>query len=287
MIAAAAGITAAIAWAISSLCSSRSSRAIGPWPVVAWVMVVGLIASTPLLIAGGAPNLDREELAWFAVSGLGNILGLACLYAAMRTLDVSIPVAISAGGGAIAALIGIATGSRASLLMVAGILLVTWGVLAATTPAAPRDDGPAPADDARGGPNPGYLWACAAALLFAGSFFGINQLATTQPLGWAVVGPRIFGVVLVAVPLAIRGRMPIDFKVAPLVVGAGLAELAGFIALALGSRVDLVVTDVFASQYPLVTMLGAFLLLQERLHRRQRWAVAQVAAGVAIIALAG
>ena len=65
----------------------------------------------------------------------------------------------------------------------------------------------------------------------------------------------------------------------------GIAEVAGFIALALGSREWLVMADVFAGQYPVVTAIAAFLLLGERLDTRQKRAIALVAAGVAVVAL--
>ena len=42
MLAILGGVGAAAAWAVSVLCSSRSSRLIDPMAVVAWVMLVGL-----------------------------------------------------------------------------------------------------------------------------------------------------------------------------------------------------------------------------------------------------
>lgn len=56
MIAILGGMGAALAWAISTLCSSRSSRLIGPASVVAWVMLVGLVLSLPPALLGGLPT---------------------------------------------------------------------------------------------------------------------------------------------------------------------------------------------------------------------------------------
>ena len=47
MIAILGGLGAAVAWAISTLCSSRSSRMIEPTSVAAWIMLVGLVIAVP------------------------------------------------------------------------------------------------------------------------------------------------------------------------------------------------------------------------------------------------
>jgi threonine/homoserine efflux transporter RhtA len=49
------GAGAACAWAVSILCSSRSSRLIDPMAVVAWVMLVGLVITVPLAVVTGVP----------------------------------------------------------------------------------------------------------------------------------------------------------------------------------------------------------------------------------------
>ena len=56
MIAVVGGLAAAVAWAISTLCSSRSSRLIHPLSVVAWMMVVGLVVAAPAAVASGVPQ---------------------------------------------------------------------------------------------------------------------------------------------------------------------------------------------------------------------------------------
>ncbi len=276
MIAAVAGVAASCAWATSALCASRASAVIGAWAAVGWMMVAGLVVCLPLVALGSGPDTGGDHLAWFAVSGLCNVLGLVALYTSMASLDVSIAVAISAGGAALAALLGIATGSPGTVLMVAGIVVVVAGIILA----APR-----PEDGPRLQSSRGYLLACAAAIFFSLSIFAINRLADTQSIGWAVIWPRVFGVALIAVPLALQGRMPLQRSVVPFVIGAGVAEVAGFIALALGSREWLVMADVFAGQYPVITAIAAFVLLGERLDTRQRKAIALVALGVAVVAL--
>src|SRR4051794_35064664 len=56
------GLGAALCWAIATLASSRSSRMIGAFSVLAWVMVVGLAVSiVPAVLATPVP-LGPTEL---------------------------------------------------------------------------------------------------------------------------------------------------------------------------------------------------------------------------------
>ena len=80
MLAILGGLGAACAWAISTLCSSRSSRLIDPMAVVAWVMLVGLVSPLRSPPPTGVPaHLDAESaLVWLIISGAGNVGGLIC-----------------------------------------------------------------------------------------------------------------------------------------------------------------------------------------------------------------
>jgi len=70
------GLGAAVAWASTTVCSSRSSRMVGAASVVAWTALVGLTVTVPLLIAAGNPHLGSHELVLLSIGGLGNIGGL-------------------------------------------------------------------------------------------------------------------------------------------------------------------------------------------------------------------
>src|SRR5262249_7638817 len=91
MIAVIGGLGAAVAWAISTLCSSRSSRMIDPVSVVAWVMVVGLLITLPVVAAVGVPTSTAgSSWVWLAASGVGNVAGLVLTYWAMRIGQVGL-----------------------------------------------------------------------------------------------------------------------------------------------------------------------------------------------------
>src|SRR5204863_76931 len=102
---------AAVAWAISTLCSSRSSRLIEPAAVVAWVMLVGLLITAPIAIAEGVPDsLNASSGGWLALAGIGNVVGLVFTYGALRLGQVALVAPLVSTEGAIAAVIALAAG---------------------------------------------------------------------------------------------------------------------------------------------------------------------------------
>src|ERR687884_515242 len=82
MLAIVGGLGAAAAFAAATLCSSRSTRLIGPSSVLAWVMLVGLLLTGPLAIRDGLPaQLVGGSFGWVVLAGCGNVLGLLLGYA--------------------------------------------------------------------------------------------------------------------------------------------------------------------------------------------------------------
>ena len=111
MIAILGGLGAAAAWALSTLCSSRSSRLIDPSSVVALMMVVGLLITAPLAAISGVPaRLGAGSGAWLAASGVGNVVGLVLTYRALRIGQVALVAPLVSTEGAVAAVIALIAG---------------------------------------------------------------------------------------------------------------------------------------------------------------------------------
>ena len=92
MVAVLGGLGAAACWATATLCASRSTRLIGAWSVLGWVMLVGFVVTAPVIVAKGVPAaLDAHELPWLVLSGAGNVGGLLFAYKALRVGKVSLP----------------------------------------------------------------------------------------------------------------------------------------------------------------------------------------------------
>ncbi|MGA9860331.1 MAG: EamA family transporter, partial [Solirubrobacteraceae bacterium] len=147
MVAILGGLSAALAWALSTLCSSRSSRMIEPLAVVGWVMAVGLVVTAPVAIGVGVPAaLHGMTLVWLALSGAGNVVGLGLAYHAMRAGQVALVAPLVSVEGAVAALIAIVAGEPLAPAVGAALVVIAAGVvLAAAPPSRASGTDPAPA----------------------------------------------------------------------------------------------------------------------------------------------
>jgi drug/metabolite transporter (DMT)-like permease len=269
------GLGAAVAFAISSLCSSRSSRMLGSWSVLSCVTVVGLVVVGPLALTGASPQgLDGRDAAWLAVAGATNVIGLLLYYTAFRLGKVGVVAPVVSTEGAIAALIAVLAGE--SLAPAAGgvLVLVVIGVVLA---AGGRKSG-----GGQGAQNEplAIVYAVAAAAVFGLSMYAMGRLGADLPLAWVLLPARVIGVVAIAVPLAIRGGLRITRAAAPLVVASGVCEMAGYGFFVLGARDGIAVSAVLASQFAAIAAVAGYVLFGERLARVQVAGVVTILVGV-------
>jgi drug/metabolite transporter (DMT)-like permease len=270
------GLGAALAWGTGTLCSARSSRLIGATSVVAWVMLVGLLANLAVVAAGPRPtSLGLSVVAWMLVSGLGNVVGLLLEYSALRRGKVGLVTPVASTEGAVAAMLAVVAGEALGVASAGLLAVIALGVVLAGV--APDD----PTSDRR---NPAAFWLAAlAALSFGVGLYATGHLSSTLPVGWVLLPPRLVGVVVVTVPLALTRRLEFSRAVLPLVVIAGLAEVLGFAFYALGARDSVAIAAVLGSQFAAVASVAAYLLFRERLTRLQLGGVVLIIAGVAAL----
>jgi drug/metabolite transporter (DMT)-like permease len=277
MIAILGGIGAAAAWAISTLCSSRSSRMIEPLAVVAWVMVVGLVITAPIAAAEGVPNFSAESLTWLLISGGGNVAGLLLAYKALRVGQVALVAPLVSTEGAIAATIALVAGESLDPGIAVALGLVAAGVCLSAVP------DPATAERSAGRHPEGVAFAVGAALVFGASLYATGRAAATLPSAWVVLSARVIGTFALAIPLAVARRLPIPAGVLPLVVAAGVCEVLGFYSFTAAARHQIAVAAVLSSQFATLAAVGAYVLFGERLTRIQLYGVTTVIAGVALV----
>jgi len=270
------GLGAALAWGAGTLCSARSSRLIGAWSVAAWVMLFGLLANLALIAAGPPPGpLGAADVAWMLVSGLGNAAGLLLEYAALRRGKVGLVTPVASTEGAIAALLAVAAGEALGAAAAGLLAVVTLGVvLAGVAPEEPT------ADQRRSG---AFWLAAPAALSFGVGIFATGHLSASLPVAWAVLPPRLVGVAIVTVPLAVSRRLRLSRAALPLVAFTGVAEVLGFVCYAIGARHSVAIAAVLGSQFAAVASVAAYLFLRERLTRLQLAGVVLIVAGVAAL----
>jgi drug/metabolite transporter (DMT)-like permease len=278
MIAILGGLGAAAAWALSTLCSSRSSRLIEPASAVAWVMVVGLLISGPAAALGGVPaRLDGSSGLWLLISGAGNVGGLVLAYGAMRIERVALVAPIVSTEGAIAAVFALLAGETLAPSVGATLAVIALGICVAAVP-------PSDLSAARRAKHPqAVLLAVLAACAFGASLYATGRAGATLPAAWVVLSARAIGTVVLALPLAAAGRLQLTRQALPLVVASGICEVLGFYAYTFGARHGIAVAAVLSSQFAALAAVAAYVLFRERLSRVQLLGVCTVVAGVALL----
>jgi drug/metabolite transporter (DMT)-like permease len=268
------GLGAAVCWAATTLCASRSTKLIGAPSALAWVMLVGFVVAAPLTAASGVPDdLDARELGWLAVAGAGNVGGLALNYGALRIGKVSIVAPIISTEGAIAALLAVLGGETLGAGVGALLGVVVLGVVLASV-------GPG---GGSGDPLRATLLALGAAACFGASLYATARVSESLPLVWALIPARLLGVLVLTLPLLLSRNLRITRAALPLVVASGLCEVGGFALFAIGARHGIAVSAVLASQFAALAAVAAFVLFHERLGRVQLAGIGVIAAGVAIL----
>lgn len=271
------GLGAALAWAVTTLCYSRSSRMLAPASVLALVMLAGLVITAPAAALEGVPeSLDREAIGLLALAGIGNVVGLLLVVTALGLGKVGIIAPIVSTEGAIAALLAVAAGESVSFGAGVMLTLIVVGIALAS-----RERGNPSALIEHSGRA--ALLAIGAALAFGTSLYATGRVSNDLPVIWVLLPTRVIGVVLVTIPLLVARRLQPKREVLPFVILAGIAEVAGFAFFALGARDGIAISAVLASQFGVLAAIAAFILFGERLTRAQTAGIAAIAVGVAAL----
>jgi drug/metabolite transporter (DMT)-like permease len=255
MLAIVGGLGAALVFAVVTLCNARSSRMIGPSVLLGWVMLIGLVILVPPVALGDVPDgLDRDAIAWLAVAGVGNVVGLLLAYAALRSGKVGIVAPVVSTQGAIAAAVATVAGDRLAPGSAALLAAVAIGVFVAGR----GSEDPAGQHEPRA-----TLLAVAAAVAIGFSLYAIGRVSVSLPVAWALIPSRIAGVAAVTVPLLLGSQLRIAF----------------------GARHGIAVAAVLASLFAAIAAVAAHVLFRERLARTQVAGVVLIV--VAVAALSG
>jgi len=271
------GLVAALMWGTSTAIASRSTRMIGSQQVLAYVVLTGLVimlVAAP--VAEGVPDVTGRGAAWALAAGAASVVGLGCVYAALRIGKVGVVAPIASCEGALAAVFSVIfLGEQLSLGVALALAVVACGVVLVTFHAHLSDVHLRPA-----------LLAGTSAVVF-----GFGLVASSQAGGaigpyWTILVSRVVGVVFVVVPMVLSGQLrPPGRRALPLVIYSGLAEVIGFVGYITGSQHGVAVPAVLASQFAAVAAFVSFLFFGERLTRTQVCGAVLIGTGVATVAL--
>jgi drug/metabolite transporter (DMT)-like permease len=275
------GTAAALAWALASLVATRSSRAIGANAALAWVMASGLVILLVPLAFSSVPDVPRTTGIWLVVSGLANVGGLLMAYRALRAGPIGVVSPIVGAEGGVTALIAIAAGQSIGALRALALVAVVVGVILV---AYHVDDGDLGTPEAPKDIRTASFWATLAALTFGLGLYATGRVGEDLPVIWAVLPPRLLGVLLLTLPMAATGRLPRPPRaIVPFVVAGGAFEVLGFLAYTAGASTDIAVTAVLASLTGAMAAGFGRLFFAEHLSPRQLVGVGVLVAAVATL----
>lgn len=272
------GLGAACCWTVAMLCSSRASRVNGAGPTLAWVVLVGLVIVVPFVLTTGSPPTG-STVGWLLLAGTCNLGGLLLEYSAVRTGKVGVVASIASTEGAVTAVIAAIAGEPIAATVAAVLALIAGGIVLTSL----GEDHDGNKDERR--TTRAVLLALGAALAFGVGLYAAGHVSNDVAVPWVVLPARLLGVAVIAIPLALRGRLRIVKASIPLVVAAGVAEVLGIASFALGARDAIGVTSVLGSQFAAFAAVGAYFLFGERLRRIQVAGVAAILVGVVLLAV--
>ena len=270
---------AAGAWGSADFLGGLSARRVPILVVAAVSQAVGL-GFTILVVLSVRRGPDDTAVVWIgAVAGLLGAAGLWALYQGLAVGRMGVVAPIAAMSGVVPIVVGlVAQHDRPEAVQVGGMVLAIGGVILAAR--APDASG------AGGRLSTGVGLALVAALFLGSMSVALDAGGDRDPV-WTIFMVRVSSVAVLW--LVVAGRRPSLSTVRPNVatlIGAGVLDnLANLLFVLASARGLLSLVAVLASLYPVVTVVLARLVLDERLARWQLAGVAAALSGVALISL--
>lgn len=268
-------LVAALSWGLADFLGGHTSRRLPTALVMVWSQAVGLLCILAVLGLGGwrAPG---PYLWWGVAAGFFGIFGTAFFYRALALGTMSIVAPIAGTGLVVPVVAGLGAGERPSVLALAGIVLAALGVVLASGPEL-RGEGVR---------RTSVIYACCAAVGFGGALAVIPRAGEGR---WAMT---TFAMTVVSLSLVLayvlvrRPAAPGFARSDPVPVAAiGVLNVTAASLYAVSSGLGLVaVVSVLASLYPVVTVVLAQVVHDERLRGIQLTGVAAALAGVVCLA---
>ncbi|HWH54386.1 MAG TPA: DMT family transporter [Gaiellaceae bacterium] len=272
MLAAALALAAAVSWGIGDFLGGLKSRVLSPFAVLIVAQPIGLaLVAVWVAIRGEGPP-DTAVL-WAVLAACFGTIGLIAFYRGMAAGALSIVAPIAGAGAAIPVIWGLTRGDDPSLWQELGFLAALVGVVLASLERRP--------DAARLAAGVG--WAAIAMLAFGGYYVPMHA-ASGEDFLWPVFVFRLTSTSLIAAAWLILRPGRASRADLPALASIGILDTGGIIFFAAASGRGLVsVVSILASLYPVVTVLLARIVLNERVHRSQELGIVLALIGIVLI----
>ncbi|RYG78882.1 DMT family transporter [Yimella sp. RIT 621] len=268
-----------LVWGTSDFAGGLFAKRIAAVRVVAVAQIGGLLTMCVVLgvrVAQGVAIADGPWHLYGALAGLTGAVGLVCFYAALSMGTMGVVSPIASMGAVVPVAAGLATGDRIGVAVGIGLALMLFGVVLASGPELGGGAGRTP-----------VLLAFVAAVAFGLSLFCMDRAAEVDviPALWAM---RIASVSALLLAWRFWPGGPVGARVprrdVPMIMLVGVGDLAANALFSFAAAQGMVsVVSVLGSLYPVVTLIWARVLLDERLRPVQVAGVAATLGGIALV----
>ena len=268
-------LLSSLVWGISDFLGGTLSKRRKAISVIGGSQSFGLVFAVLLALVMGVWSLNSMVMVNGAIAGAAGLLGLVGFYTALATGSMGIVAPISSLSAIVPVTIGLVQGERPASIQYLGIAVALFGVMLASGPELSGDV------DSR----PVFL-ALFAALTFGFCVYFMAQGGRINPT-MTIVSMRATQVALVIViALAARSLGGLVIKDVPMLAVIGATDAGANILYACAASLGLLsVVSVLGSMYPVVTVLLAWWIHNERLKPIQYFGIAATLIGVSLITL--
>ena len=212
------------------------------------------------------------------LAGLVGVAGLAALYRGMAIGVVSVVAAIAATAPIVPIVAGLALGERPTLVQFAGMVMGLAGIGLLAFDRHPTSSTRRLV--------PGVGLALLAALAFGFFLVAMRYASRPDPVD-GVLAVRVGSVgALVVLALLFRSRVKVAPAELPTLFVVGTLDVGADILFAFATTIGLLsIVSIMSSLYPVVTIVLARIVLNERMARPQQAGIVLAFAGVALISL--
>ena len=272
MFTAALALAAAASWGVGDFFGGLKSRSLNPVAILIVAQPIGLtLLGVWVAVRGQGP--PGSAVLWACLASVLGTTGLIAFYLGMAAGALSIVAPIAGAGAAIPVIWGLVGGDHPSGYQELGFAAALIGVVLASFERKPEATRLAA----------GVGWAAIAMLAF-GAYYIPMHAASHGDFLWAAFIFRLTSTTLIAAawlvlrpPRARRADLPV-------LASIGILDTGGNVFFAAASAKGLVsVVSILASLYPVVTVLLARAVLNERVHRSQELGIALALAGIVLI----
>ncbi len=250
-----------------------ASRRDSAFSVTATAHVLGLFILGAAAVVGGAELVTRPDLLWGALAGVSGGIGVVALYGGLAAGRMSVVAPVTAGlAGSLPAVFDLLRGTAIGVTDGAGLVLAVVAVIIVSR-----------SSDGESGELPfvAVVLAVVAGFGFAGSWLSFSMTEAASGF-WPLLSSRAVSVTMLSAAAMVRARHVLadpGVRTTALAAG-GLDSLANLTMITAIRSGPLAVASVLGSLYPVVTVLMAYKVLEERVTRLQA-----VGIGLALVAV--